>query len=126
MENSFSSVAGSKEEEITTKLLAHIANEAGFQTNFSFVDEVEFSEEGIFKEGENYEYWFKLIPWEDIAIEEGELAMLLTQIMRNQRAIILNPAYTLLFQSKGILKNSMGTLSKSSITFRNKRYSFRR
>ncbi|ENS3508313.1 glutathionylspermidine synthase family protein, partial [Campylobacter jejuni] len=100
----FSSVAGSKEEEITTKLLAHIANEAGFQTNFSFVDEVEFSEEGIFKEGENYEYWFKLIPWEDIAIEEGELAMLLTQIMRNQRAIILNPAYTLLFQSKGILK----------------------
>ncbi|PCM57931.1 glutathionylspermidine synthase, partial [Campylobacter sp. BCW_8712] len=69
----FSSVAGSKEEEITTKLLSHIANEAGFQTNFSFVDEVEFSEEGIFKEGENYEYWFKLIPWEDIAIEEGEL-----------------------------------------------------
>ncbi|EIS6728553.1 glutathionylspermidine synthase family protein, partial [Campylobacter coli] len=51
-----------------------------------------------------YEYWFKLVPWEDIAIEEGELAMLLTQIMRNQKAIILNPAYTLLFQSKGILK----------------------
>lgn len=49
MENSFSSVAGSKEEEITTKLLAHIANEAGFQTNFSFVDEVEFSEEGFLK-----------------------------------------------------------------------------
>lgn len=106
-------------------MLAHIANEAGFQTNFSFVDEVEFSEEGIFKEGENYEYWFKLIPWEDIAIEEGELAMLLTQIMRNQRAIILNPAYTLLFQSMN-LKIPMGTLSKSSITFRNKRYSFRR
>ncbi|XGQ69527.1 glutathionylspermidine synthase family protein [Campylobacter hepaticus] len=100
----FSSVAGSKEEEITTKLLSHIAKESGFETDFSFVDEVEFSEEGILKDGENYEYWFKLIPWEDIAIEEGELAMLLTQIMRNQRAIILNPAYTLLFQSKGILK----------------------
>lgn len=100
----FSSVAGSKEEEITTKLLAHIASEAGFETNFSYVDEVEFGEEGIFKDGQNYEYWFKLIPWEDIAIEEGELAMLLTQIMRNQKAIILNPAYTLLFQSKGILK----------------------
>lgn len=100
----FSSVAGNEEEEITTKLLAYIANEAGFKTNFSYVDEVEFGEEGIFKDGENYEYWFKLIPWEDIAIEEGELAMLLTQIMRNQKAIILNPAYTLLFQSKGILK----------------------
>lgn len=100
----FSSVAGNKEEEITTKLLEHIAKEAGFQTNFSYVDEVEFGEEGIFKNGENYEYWFKLIPWEDIAIEEGELAMLLTQIMKNRKAIILNPAYTLLFQSKGILK----------------------
>ncbi len=100
----FSSVAGNKEEELTTKLLCHIANESGFNTNFSYVDEVEFSEEGIFKDGINYEYWFKLIPWEDIAIQEGELAVLLTQIVRNQRAIILNPAYTLLFQSKGILK----------------------
>ena len=100
----FSSIAGNKEEEMTTKLLEHIAKEVGFVTNFSYVDEVEFSEEGIFKNGENYEYWFKLIPWEDIAIEEGELAMLLTQMMRNQKAIILNPAYTLLFQSKGILK----------------------
>lgn len=100
----FSSVAGNKEEEITTKLLAHIASEAGFETNFSYMDEVEFGEDGIFKDGINYEYWFKLVPWEDIAIEEGKLAMLLTQIMRNQKAIILNPAYTLLFQSKGILK----------------------
>ncbi|EPO7270032.1 glutathionylspermidine synthase family protein [Campylobacter upsaliensis] len=100
----FSSVAGNKEEELTTKLLAHIAKDVGFECDFSYVDEVEFGEEGIFKNGVNYEYWFKLIPWEEIAIEEGELAMLLTQIMRNQKAIILNPAYTLLFQSKGILK----------------------
>ncbi|EAI9481260.1 glutathionylspermidine synthase family protein [Campylobacter upsaliensis] len=100
----FSSVAGNKEEELTTKLLAHIAKDAGFECDFAYVDEVEFGEEGIFKNGVNYEYWFKLIPWEEIAIEEGELTMLLTQIMRNQKAIILNPAYTLLFQSKGILK----------------------
>ncbi|WP_270963089.1 glutathionylspermidine synthase family protein [Campylobacter upsaliensis] len=100
----FSSVAGNKEEELTTKLLAHIAKDAGFECDFSYVDEVEFGEKGIFKNGVNYEYWFKLIPWEEIAIEEGELAMFLTQIMRNQKAIILNPAYTLLFQSKGILK----------------------
>ncbi|AJC85447.1 glutathionylspermidine synthase family protein [Campylobacter peloridis] len=100
----FSSIAGSNEDTITTKLLAHIAKEAGFESEFSFVDEVEFSPEGIFKNDVNYEYFFKLIPWESIAIEEGELAMLLTQIMQNQKAIILNPAYTLLFQSKGIMK----------------------
>ncbi|TXE78993.1 glutathionylspermidine synthase family protein [Campylobacter peloridis] len=100
----FSSIAGSDEDMITTKLLTHIASEAGFESEFSFVDEVEFSPEGVFKNDVNFEYFFKLIPWESIAIEEGELAMLLTQIMQNQKAIILNPAYTLLFQSKGIMK----------------------
>ncbi len=100
----FSSIAGSDEDMITTKLLAYIAQEAGFESEFSYIDEVEFSPEGIFKNDVNFEYFFKLIPWESIAIEEGELAMLLTQIMQNQKAIILNPAYTLLFQSKGIMK----------------------
>ncbi|MBF7045942.1 glutathionylspermidine synthase family protein [Campylobacter volucris] len=100
----FSSIAGSDEDKITTKLLEHIAKEAGFDCDFAYVDEVEFSEDGIFKNEINYEYWFKLIPWEDIAIQEGELALLLTQIIKNKKAIILNPAYTLLFQSKGIMK----------------------
>ncbi len=100
----FSSIAGNEEEKITTKLLEHIAREAGFNTAYSYIDEVEFSEQGIFKDGQNYEYFFKLLPWESITIEEGELAMLLTQIIKNQKAIILNPAYTLLFQSKGIMK----------------------
>ena len=92
------------EDALTTRLLEHIAREAGFECAFSYIDEIEFSPDGVFKDGVNYEYLFKLIPWENIAIEEGELAMLLTQIMKNQKAIILNPAYTLLFQSKGILK----------------------
>ncbi|MDM5272024.1 glutathionylspermidine synthase family protein [Sulfurovum sp. zt1-1] len=101
----FTSVKGNAEEENTVKLLQHIANEAGYVTEFAYIDEVEFSEEeGIFFEGENYELWFKLIPWEDIALEESDLAMILTDIIKNQKAIIFNPAYTLLFQSKGILK----------------------
>jgi glutathionylspermidine synthase len=101
----FSSVKGNTEEESTVKLLQMIANEAGFNTEFAYIDEVEFSaQEGVFYKGENYEYWFKLIPWEDIAIEESDLAMLLTQIIANQKAIILNPAYTLMFQSKAFMK----------------------
>ncbi len=100
----FSSVKGSLEDEDTTRYLMEIANEAGFNTNFAYVDEVEFGEDGIFFEDENYEFWFKLLPWESIAIEEGGLATLLDEIVTNQKAIILNPAYTLLFQSKGILK----------------------
>ncbi len=101
----FTSVKGNSEEENTVRLLQHIATEAGFNTEFAYIDDIEFSaENGIFYEDKNYELWFKLIPWEDIALEESDLAMLLTNIIKNQKAIIFNPAYTLLFQSKGLLK----------------------
>ena len=100
----FSSVAGNDEEEATTKLLQQMATDAGFVTKFEFLEDVTFDEDGIYdSKGNSYEYWFKLYPWEDIAVDEPELTTLLTQIMQNQKAIILNPAYTLLFQSKGML-----------------------
>jgi glutathionylspermidine synthase len=101
----FSSIAGNDEEEVTTKLLQQIATDAGFNTSFDYLGNVNFDEDGIFDADDNkYEYWFKLYPWEDIAHDEPELATTLTNIMQNQNAIILNPAYTLLFQSKGMLK----------------------
>ena len=101
----FSSIRGSIEDENTTRLLQIAANEAGFYTDFAYVDEVGFNgKEGIFKGDENFEFWFKLIPWENIAIEEGDLALLLDEIIKEQRAIVLNPAYTLLFQSKAFMK----------------------
>ncbi|MFA6760400.1 MAG: glutathionylspermidine synthase family protein [Sulfuricurvum sp.] len=101
----FSSTHGNDEEESTTRLLQQMATDAGFATQFEYLQDVRFSEDGIFDANDNeFEYWFKLYPWEDIAINEGELAMTLNSIMQNQKAIILNPAYTLLFQSKGMLK----------------------
>jgi glutathionylspermidine synthase len=101
----FSAIRGNIEDENTTKLLQKMADDAGFHTAFAYVDEVEFGDEdGIFYGDEQYEYWFKLIPWEMIAIEESDLARILTNIMENQKAIILNPAYTLMFQSKAIMK----------------------
>jgi len=101
----FSSISSNEEEEATTKLLQQIATDAGFNTSFAFLEDVNFDNEGIYDVDSNqYEYWFKLFPWEDIAIDEPELATIITEIMQNQKAIILNPAYTLLFQSKGMLK----------------------
>lgn len=101
----FSSVAGNEEEETTTKLLQQMATDAGFNTHFEYLGNVEFDESGIYDaKGNKYEYFFKLYPWEDIGSDEGELATTLTTIMQHQEAIILNPAYTLLFQSKGMLK----------------------
>jgi len=101
----FSSIEGNDEEEMTTQLLQKMATDAGFVTANAFLQDVKFDEKGIFDSDENqYEYWFKLYPWEDIGTDEPELAMLLGSIMKNQEAILLNPAYTLLFQSKGMMK----------------------
>jgi glutathionylspermidine synthase len=101
----FTSVKGNSEEENTVRLLQHIATEAGFNTEFAYIDDIDFSNEnGIEYNDMPYELWFKLIPWEDIALEESDLALLLTNIVKSQKAIIFNPAYTLLFQSKGLLK----------------------
>ncbi|PLY11285.1 MAG: glutathionylspermidine synthase [Arcobacter sp.] len=100
----FSSIASSGEDINTTKLLQHIASEAGFNTDFEFIDKVQFNDEGIYKDDINFEFWFKLIPWENIAIDESELALILEDIILNKKAIIFNPAYTLMFQSKGFMK----------------------
>lgn len=101
----FSSMSGNIEEEQTVRLLQQMAIDTGFITGFETLGGVKFDDEGIYDSNEEpYEYWFKLYPWEDIAIEEPELATQLTTIMNNQKAIILNPACTLLFQSKGMMK----------------------
>ncbi|RBQ32037.1 glutathionylspermidine synthase [Arcobacter sp. FW59] len=100
----FSSISSSNEDINTTKLLQHIASESGFNTDFEFIENVQFSDDGIFKDDELFEFWFKLIPWEDIAIEESQLALILTEIIKEKKAIVFNPAYTLIFQSKAFMK----------------------
>ena len=102
----FSAARNSKEEENTVRFMQQVAHEAGWITGFCYLDEVGFDENnGIFDEdGVNYEFWFKLYPWEDIAINEPDLTMKLTNIIKNQKAIILNPAYSVMFHSKGMLK----------------------
>lgn len=101
----FSSISGNIEEERTTKFLEEIAKSVGFETGFSYIDEVRFSEEeGVFANDVNYEFLFKLLPWENIAIDEPELALIMRSMMENKNTIFLNPAYTLMFQSKRFLK----------------------
>ena len=102
----FSSVRNLPEDERTTRFLQHLANEAGFQTDFCYMDEVGFLEqEGIFNPHRTrFDYWFKLYPWEEIALQTDGIVGILNDITRQTATVILNPAYTLLFQSKGMLK----------------------
>lgn len=107
----FSTLRDVPEDETNVMFLAEAAKEAGFQVGFAYVDEIDFSaDEGIFVENEaqnqvtHYPFWFKLLPWEFIAHEESELLKLLAAMTKKQKVIILNPAYGMLFQSKGMLK----------------------
>lgn len=101
----FSSIRGNSEEERTTKFLMECAKNAGLVSEFCYIDEIEFSEEeGTFYNGNKYEFLFKLLPWEIISIDEPELALIINNMIKNKNTIFLNPAYTLLFQSKRMLK----------------------
>lgn len=106
-----STMEGYPEDDTNMQLLGEAAEEAGFEVSFEHIENVEFSvEQGIYKQNiedgsfTRYDFWFKLVPWEYIGWDEPELAEILTQIVQNKKAVVMNPAYTLLFQSKGILK----------------------
>jgi len=101
----FSAPENDVNREKTSRFLEDMAQKAGFETSFSYLHEIQFSDDGIMDENDvNYEYWCKNYSWLDMATDESELATTITSIMSKQQAIIINPAYTLLFESKGILK----------------------
>jgi glutathionylspermidine synthase len=107
----FSTMRGYAEDDNNVAILMEAAKEAGFDVDFAYVEDVEFTEnEGIFLfESEQsqfvrFDYWFKLVPWEYIGNDEPQLANLLTSLVKQRKVVILNPAYSLLFQSKYILK----------------------
>lgn len=107
----FSTMRDYPEDDTNVSILKEAAKEAGFDVDFAYIEDVEFSNgEGVFKQDPDngsfirYDFWFKLVPWEHIGNDEPELTTILTDIVRNRKAMILNPAYTLLFQSKYILK----------------------
>ncbi len=106
-----STMPGYPEDDHNAEVIGEAAEEAGFDVAYAYLEHVTFSPtEGIMVAQENgkdylkYDFWFKIVPWEYIALEEPELMDILTDIVKNRQAMILNPAYTLLFQSKGIMK----------------------
>lgn len=89
----FSSIKNVDEESETTKLLQNMAKDAGLLTQFSYLEEIGFMDYEVVDEFENsYDFWFKLYPWEEMLEPQVGLT-----------SSILNPAFTLLYQSKGML-----------------------
>jgi glutathionylspermidine synthase len=101
---------GHEEDWLNLDLIEMAAKQAGFQeVHRAPLAEVTFSEEeGIFLEIEPGEFLrcdfiFKMVPWEFIAYDEPELMDILTQIQQRDLAVMLNPAYSMLLQSKALL-----------------------
>lgn len=105
-------IGASAEDETNCAVLAQAAREAGFDAQLCPIEEVNIStkgsEKGIWaqvgaEQWQQFQFLFKLLPWEQIAWEEPELLESLTLLSHTRNVVIANPAYTLLFQSKGML-----------------------
>ncbi|TYZ08856.1 glutathionylspermidine synthase family protein [Hymenobacter lutimineralis] len=103
----------SAEDETNCAILAEAARAAGFTTaHVCSVDAMQVSvageERGVWgqvgpEQWQRFGFLFKLVPWEILAEEEPELTADLAQLLLTRDVIIANPAYSLLFQSKGLL-----------------------
>lgn len=100
-----------EEDLLNVEVVLKAAKKAGFEdVQMMPLDKIIFApDEGIFIElnQENYrryDFFYKFIPWEFIAYEEPELMDILSDIVVNELAIVLNPAFTMLLQSKAICK----------------------
>jgi glutathionylspermidine synthase len=101
---------GHEEDEMNLEVLRLAAKNAGFKVaNQVALERVIFdADQGIFVETgpdrfQQYSFWFKMVPWEFICYEEPDLLTLLNDIILGGTAIVLNPAFTMLLQSKGLL-----------------------
>src|SRR6476469_5687702 len=103
----------SAEDEANCAVLAEAARMAGFTyIHTCSVDAMKVSvqgeERGAWAEVEpgqwqKFDFLFKLVPWEILAEEEPELTADLSNLLLTRDLTIANPAYSLLFQSKGLL-----------------------
>jgi glutathionylspermidine synthase len=99
---------GHPEDAQNCKVILDIAYEVGFNCFYSDLENVTFSEdEGIFFENNGgfqpVDIWFKLIPWDWMFNEEPKLARIISSILNKELAIVLNPAFTSIWQNKKFL-----------------------
>jgi glutathionylspermidine synthase len=105
-------IGASAEDYTNCEVLAQAAQEAGFETHLCAIEEVTFTvvgeDRGIWaqtgpEEWQKFPFLFKLLPWEQLAWEDPDIIKDLENLLRTRTVVIANPAYTLLFQSKGML-----------------------
>lgn len=98
---------GYEEDKMNVNPMLDLAYQAGFKSFYEDLENVVFSEEGVFYTlGEEYQMvdvWFKMIPWDWMFNEEPDLAKILSDLILKDLIIVLNPAYTTIWQNKKFL-----------------------
>ena len=101
---------GHDEDWINLDIIELAAKKAGFgDVQQMILSQVIFApDEGIFielnpEEFRRYDFWFKMVPWEWMSYDEPDLLNQLDQIIRNDLAVVINPAYSMVLQSKGLM-----------------------
>lgn len=104
------STMGYEEDWLNVQVLADAAKVAGFKTvQLALLEDVIFDpENGVFVEVgpdqfQHFPFWYKMFPWDFIAYEEPDLMQLLSDLVQEDKLLVLNPAWTMVLQSKAIL-----------------------
>ena len=97
---------GYPEDVANLQPLMQAAEKAGFDVVYADLPDVEFARgEGVFLENEDgthtqFDYLYKLFPWEFACFEEPELLADLHNLIMNDIVYVVNPPYSLIYQSK--------------------------
>ncbi|MEM9922033.1 MAG: glutathionylspermidine synthase family protein [Bacteroidota bacterium] len=101
---------GHEEDWLNTDVIAEAARKADFKEvqNLALSKVIFAEDEGIYmqlgpEDYRRYDFWFKFIPWEFILFEEPELFQILERIILDDLCMVLNPASSILYQSKGLM-----------------------
>lgn len=98
---------GYVEDVENVSCIIDIAYQAGFKPFYSDLENVVFSDEGVFHQiGDEYEdidVLFKMVPWDWMFNDEPELARTLSDLICNDKVVVLNPPYTAIWQNKKFL-----------------------
>lgn len=126
---------GNVEDKLNLKVIEEAAIAAGFMVEYADLENIVFSDDGVFLEDDEgyhqYNYMYKLIPWEFMMYDEPDLMDILTDLSIRTGLIVLNPSYSIGMQAKHMMslmyelhpehKNLLATYNDKS-HFEGKRY----
>lgn len=98
---------GYEEDKLNLMVIKEAAEHAGFMVDYADLQDVVFGEDGVFLESEEgfvqYQFVYKMVPWEFIMFEEPDLLDILVKLSIQHDLIVLNPAYNIVYQAKHLM-----------------------